>query len=141
MARISHDAKAAVIYREGKSPPVAPKALSSRARAIWKQIVEAKPSGWFDGGNFALLADHCEEQARLEMIWAELRQVMPGSDESKNLTSEFKIVNSAVAASARYLRLTVQETIPQKSMKLSERRSEAKDDDLIGPPARLRKVA
>jgi hypothetical protein len=96
---------------------------------------------WFDGGNHGYLADHCEEQARLEAIWAELRKVVPGTNESRNLTAELKTVRGNLATSARHLRLTVQETIHRAAVKLNERRPSGRDDDLIGPPARMRKVA
>jgi hypothetical protein len=140
MARISHDARAAAFFRAGSAPPDPPKVLSTRAKSIWREIVGAKPVDWFDGGNFGYLADHCEEQARLEQIWVALRQVVPGTNESRNLTAELKTVRGNLATSARHLRLTVQETVADTAAKTKERQTTL-DNELVSPGARLKKVA
>jgi hypothetical protein len=133
--RHSPEERAASFYRAGCKSPPAPKALSPRARAIWRQIVGAKPIDWFDGGNYGYLADHCEEQARLEAIWVKLREVAPGSKESRNLTNELKTVRGNLATSARHLRLTVQETVDRAATKTAERQPKVTSDSLFGGAA------
>jgi hypothetical protein len=117
-----------------------PRELSTRAKAIWRQIVAAKPIDWFDGGNHGYLADHCEEQARLEAIWRALRQVAPGSPESHRLTVELKVVRGNLSTSARHLRLTVQEAIQRAATKGGERQATAASDSLVGGNATRQKV-
>jgi hypothetical protein len=136
--RHSAEERAGSFYRAGRKSAPPPKVLSPRAKAIWRQIVSAKPIDWFDGGNHGYLADHCEEQARLEAIWVELRQVAPGTKESRNLTAELKAVRGNLATSARHLRLTVQETIQRAAAKTSERPAEVADDHMVG--AKIRAV-
>jgi hypothetical protein len=142
MPRISADERAAAFYRAGRKAPPPPKMLSHRAKAIWRQIVAAKPIDWFDGGNLGYLADHCETQVRLEGIWAALRQVKPGTEESRNLTSELKTIRGNWSTSSRHLRLTVQEVIERHAAKANEHQAAASGDELVGGNAvKIRKVA
>jgi hypothetical protein len=141
MARISQDARSAALYRSGNVAAPPPKALSPQAKLIWRRIVRAKPADWFDASQHGYLADHCETEARLEEVWVGLRQVDPSSQESRVLMNALKVLRANYSVSARHLRLTVQDTIEHKSTKLRERRNPDRDDDLVGPPARLRKVA
>jgi hypothetical protein len=135
MPRTSAEERSASFYRAGRKPIPPPKVLSPRAKAIWRQIVAAKPVDWFDGGNHGYLADHCEEQARLELIWLRLREVAPGTPESTKLTAELKTVRSNLSTSARHLRLTVQETIQRAAAKTGERQPSAAGNELIGGAA------
>jgi hypothetical protein len=144
MPRTSAEERSASFYRAGRKSMPPPKVLSPRAKQIWRQIVGAKPIDWFDGGNHGYLADHCEEQARLEAIWVELREVVPGSPESARLTAELKTIRGNLSTSARHLRLTVQEAIQRAATKAGERQATASGDQLIGGAAvkgpRIRQV-
>jgi hypothetical protein len=73
MPRTSPEEKAA-LYRTRKSPISPPKRLSPPARAIIREIVEAKPVDWFDGSQLQVLADHCEFQARIVAALRRLRK-------------------------------------------------------------------
>jgi hypothetical protein len=130
MPRTSPEERAASFYRAGSKSPPPPRILSPRAKAVWREIVGAKPIDWFDGGNFGYLADHCEEQARLEEIWVELRKVVPGSPESSRLTGELKTVRGNLATSARHLRLTVQEAVQRAATKAGEKQASASNDEI-----------
>jgi phage terminase small subunit len=142
MPRASAEERAAAFYRAGNKAPAAPKALSSRAQAVWRQIVSSKPVDWFDPSHHGYLADHCETWARLEEVWAGLRQVHPGSDESRILMNALKILRGNFSVSSRHLRLTVHEAVDRKAAKATEQQAAATGNELIGGGAtRLKKVA
>src|SRR5215203_3159941 len=108
------DAKAGAFYRAG-TPAAPPKALSGRARAIWKEIVAAKPLDWFDGGSLGLLADHCRTQARLEDCWRGLDRLPVGCEEARLVMRELRVLNTNFATSSRLLRLTVSHGIERQA--------------------------
>ena len=135
--------KAAAFYRAGKTAKLPPKDLSTRAKAIWREIVNAKPVDWFDGGSLGLLADHCETQARLEECWRRLRRLPVGSNEVKLVMLEIRTLRPAYISSCRLLRLAVAYGIEHKAAKETERAADGQQDELIGGGAAIpfRRVA
>jgi hypothetical protein len=135
MPRTSAEERAAAFYRARKSPLAPPKRSSAQARAIFREIVEAKPADWFDGSQLQVLADHCEVQAQIIAVLRRLRRVEVGSGESKNIISDLKGLRAVVAVSARQLRLTVQAVVDRHATKAGERAPVAGRDPLIGGAA------
>lgn len=135
--------KAAAFYRAAKTAKLPPKDLSTRAKAIWREIVKAKPVDWFDVGSLGLLADHCETQARLEECWRRLRRLPVGSSEVKLVMLEIRTLRPAYISSSRLLRLTVAWGIERQAAKAGESAADAQGDELIGGLAAvpLRRVA
>jgi hypothetical protein len=130
------DAKAGAFYRAGerKEPP---KALTARAKAIWREIINSKPVDWFDAGSLGLLADHCRTQERLEDCWRALDRLPVGSVDANLVMRELRTLRTNYATSARLLRLAVSHGIERQAVKASERAPEAEADALIGGvPAR-----
>jgi hypothetical protein len=130
--------RAGAFYRADPAARVPPKVLSPRAKAIWKEIVKAKPPDWFDGGSVGLLADHCETQARLEECWALLRRLPVGSDDARGLMAELRVLRPNFATSSRLLRLTVSAGIERQAAKAGESAPEAQAETLIGGEAAKR---
>lgn len=135
--------KAAAFYRAAKTAKEPPKALTGRARAIWREIVNSKPADWFDGGSVGLLADHCWSQARLEECWRRLDRYPVGSSEARLVMVELRTLRVNYATSARLLRLTVSNGIERHAAKMAEAATESHQDELIGGGAakRFRVVA
>lgn len=132
--------KAAAFYRAGKTKKDAPRDLSIRAKAIWREIVNAKPVDWFDGGSLGLLADHCRTQERLEEVWRRLGRYPVGSREARQVMSELRTLRTNYATSARLLRLTVSNGMERQAAKYGESAADAEHDDLIGGAARRFRV-
>jgi len=122
-------------YRADNTIREPPKELSQRAKAIWREIVRAKPLDWFDGGSLGLLADHCETQARLEECWGILRRLPAGSDDARWIMAEVKVLRPNYATSSRLLRLTVSAGIERQAAKAGEKAPEGQGDALIGGQA------
>ena len=122
-------------YRADNTVREPPKELSQRAKAIWREIVRAKPIDWFDGGSLGLLADHCETQARLEECWAVLRRLPTGSDDARWIMAEVRVLRPNYATSSRLLRLTVSAGIERQAAKAGEKAAEGQGDELIGGQA------
>lgn len=144
MPRTSADERAASFYRAGRKSAPPPRVLSTRAKWIWRSIVAAKPIDWFDAGNFGLLADHCETQARLEEVWARLRRYPVGSREGRALLVDLRTLRGNYLRSAQSLRLTVQYQIDRRSTMAGETQPAHAGDDLVGGAAtrgRLRVAA
>lgn len=134
--------RSGAFYRADNTVREPPKELSQRAKAIWREIVRAKPLDWFDGGSLGLLADHCETQARLEECWAILRRLPAGSGEARAIMGELKVLRPNYATSSRLLRLTVSAGIERQAAKAGEKAPEGQGDALIGGEASARfKVA
>jgi hypothetical protein len=130
--------RGAAFYRADPAARIPPKALSPRAKAIWRDIVKAKPLDWFDGGSLGLLADHCETQARLEECWAGLRRLPVGCREARMYLDEVKVLRPNYATSSRLLRLTVSAGIERQAAKAAESAPEAQGETLIGGEAAAR---
>ena len=130
--------RSGAFYRADKAMREPPKALSQRAKAIWREIVRAKPLDWFDGGSVGLLADHCETQARLEECWTLLRRLPAGSREAAMFLAEIKVLRPNYATSSRLLRLTVSAGIERQAAKAGETAPDAQGEALIGGQAAAR---
>src|SRR5688572_20736312 len=76
MPRQSVEARAAEFWRKGRVMPDAPEYLSDKAKSLWKDIVSCKAAGWFDEGNYPLLAMFCDLAATAEELAAE-RAALP----------------------------------------------------------------
>ena len=135
MPRSSAAERAAAFYRTDPASRVPPRALTARARTIWREIVAAKPIDWFDAGSLGLLADHCETQARLEACWVGLRQLPVGCKEAKLIMDEVRVLRANYGRSAQLLRLVVQHAIDWRSTKAAEKAPDAQGDALIGGQA------
>jgi len=138
MARISHADKAARFYRAGKQPLDPPKRLSTRAKAIWREIVASKPVDWFDGGSLGMLAGLCETGARLEECWRRLARFPFGCVEARYVMTELRTLQANYDRAASKLRLTVQAIVDNRSAKAAESAPEAEGDALIGGEAARR---
>jgi len=138
MPRTSAAERAGAFYLADKTARVPPKALSARARAIWREIVNSKPLDWFDGGSVGLLADHCETQARLEECWTCLRRMPVGCDEAKAILAEVKILRPNYGRTAALLRLGVQYAVDRRATLAGEGAPDAKGEALIGGQAATR---
>jgi hypothetical protein len=97
--------------------------------------VNAKPIDWFDAGNFGLLADHCETQARLEEVWARLRRYPVGSREGRELMVDLRTLRGNYLKSAQSLRLTVQYAIERQAAMAGEKQQAGTDNELLGGAA------
>ena len=122
-------------YRADNTIREPPKELSQRAKAIWREIVRAKPIDWFDGGSLGLLADHCETQSRLEECWAVLRRLPVGCDEARAIMAEVRILRPNFGRSAALLRLPVQYTVDRRATLAGEKAPQGQGDALIGGQA------
>jgi hypothetical protein len=139
--RHSAEERSGSFYRAGGQPAKPPKGLSAPAKRIWREIIASKPLDWFDADQLHALSAHCEGRARLSEIMARLAKEDVGSREFRELANAMKLIGSAVATSARQLRLTVQQAVEPRETKRSERGSTA--DDLVGGAAvgKLRRAA
>jgi hypothetical protein len=111
MPRHSAEERAAAFYRAGKKPATPPRGISPAARRIWRDIVNSKPVDWFDVGSLQLLRLHCENVAAANEVSARLSTAEVGSTEFSRCAANAKMLGSAIATSARQLRLTVQHAI------------------------------
>jgi hypothetical protein len=138
MARASASERSGAFYRADTAAREPPRDLSQRAKAIWREIVRAKPIDWFDGGSVGLLADHCETQARLEQCWVVLRRLPAGCDDARVILAEVKILRPNFGRSAALLRLPVQYAVERQAAKAGEKAPEAQGEALIGGQAAAR---
>ena len=142
MPRTSAEERAASFYRAGSKPAAPPRILSTRAKYIWRSIVNTKPVDWFDAGNFGLLADHCETQVLLEEVWARLRRYPVGSREGRALLGDLRTGRGNYLKSSQALRLTVQYAVERRSTMAGETQVSTTDALLGGASIRpFRKVA
>jgi hypothetical protein len=130
--------KSGAFYRADRTAIVPPKQLSARAKAIWKEIVAAKPLDWFDAGSVGLLVDHCRTQERLEDCWRALDRLPVGSVDANLVMRELRTLRTNYATSARLLRLAVSHGIERQAAKAAEKAPEAQGEALIGGQAAAR---
>jgi hypothetical protein len=120
MPRQSVEARAAEFWRKGRVMPGAPEYLSDKAKSLWKAIVSCKPPGWFDEGNYPLLAMFVDQAAMAEEL-AIQRDAVPVLDrEAARLERRhLKAVHTMLSLAVR-LRLTPQQSIHRRSGMLDE---------------------
>jgi hypothetical protein len=133
MARHSAEERSASFYRALKLPATPPRGMAADARALWREIVGAKPPDWFDAASLQLLRLHCETLASANRIAKDLRQFVSGSVEHRRACQVWKMYSTQVMASARALRLTVQHAVDTESAKVTEQSSVTPiNDRLLG---------
>lgn len=141
MPRISAEARAASAYAVGGRHPPPPKDLFPEEAKLWRDIVKAKPLGWFDAGSLPLLAQYC----RSVPIAIKAAEEARGSVD-KDAISNLAKLNTSIAMLATKLRLSVQAAVDRRNRMLDEEGTGKKaDDTLLGGKAvwgnRLRAVS
>lgn len=134
MPRASAEGRAATAYRAGAKRPAPPAWLLPEAAATWRQIVGAKPLGWFDAGSLPLLAQYCATLVRARELAEQLVVVPPREKGAQALEVRLMGVNGSCATLATKLRLSVQSAVDRKSRMLDEagEGEEAAADPLLG---------
>lgn len=130
MPRLSADAKAGALYRQGGAPPKPPKGLSRRATAIWREVTAARAGDFFDEGSLPLLRQYCVMSALAETLE---KQLVPG--QTKVLVEHLRVVR-LVSTLAMRLRLTPQAHHRRDAAIVTERA--APSSPLIGGAAVIR---
>jgi hypothetical protein len=100
--------------------PDAPEYLSDKAKSLWKNVVSCKPPGWFDEGNYPLLAMFCDLVATAEELAAQRGALKPLDREAARLGRRHLATALAATTLGVKLRLTVQNTIDRRSGRLDE---------------------
>jgi hypothetical protein len=120
MPRQSVEARAAEFWRKGRVIPKAPEYLSDKAKSLWKDIVSCKPPGWFNEGNYPLLAMFCDLVVTAEEL-AVQRDAVPVMDrEAARLERRWCKTVAVMLSLAVRLRLTPQQAIHRRSGMLDE---------------------
>jgi phage terminase small subunit len=123
MPRQSVEARAAEFWRKGRTLPDAPEYLSDKAKSLWKVIVSCKPPGWFDEGNYPLLAMYCDLVAEAEELSAQRNSLPVMHREAARLRRAHLATVGVMTMLAVKLRLTPQQSIHRRAGMLNERGS------------------
>lgn len=143
MPRVSAEARAASSWRNGGIAIDPPKRLSAEAKALWREIVEDRPSDFFRPGAHELLAQFCEVSVAQRAALAELALLNQASgDESEMVdralampavVKRVRELGAVVLSTAAALRLSVQAEVDRKSGKLTETAPKSKGRRALGP--------
>jgi hypothetical protein len=120
MPRQSVEARAAEVWRKGRVLPDALKYLPDKAKSLWKDIVSCKAPGWFDEGNYPLLAALCDLVVTAEELAVQRAAVPVLHREAARLRRQHLATVAVVVTLAVKLRLTPQQSIHRRSGMLNE---------------------
>ena len=120
MPRQSVEARAAEFWRKGRTLPDAPEYLSDKAKSLWKAIVSCKVPGWFDEGNYPLLAMYVDLVATAEELVIQRDALSALDRERARLARQHLKVALTMCTLAVKLRLTPQQSIHRRSGMLDE---------------------
>jgi hypothetical protein len=127
MPRASVESKSAALWRSGSKHPAPPKTLSREAKAIWKEIVLARPADFFAPGALHLLEQFCVATVAARQV-ARSIEIDPTAD-----TDIYAKYMTLCAGHAQKLRLSIQSALRTESGKNDEREAEAeKKTALLG---------
>ena len=121
MPRASAEDRAARARRAGGRRPPPPPYLSEGAAATWRQILAAKPLGWFDEGNLPLLALYCSTVERARVVSARVAATDVAEKGAHGLEMRLLGLNASCMTLVSKLRLTVQASVNRHSRMLDER--------------------
>jgi hypothetical protein len=95
--------------------------MSPAARRLWRDIIGSRAPDYFDAGSLHLLRLHCEAVVGATELAAGLAGFTAGSNEAVRAVANWKMMMASAMASAKALRLTVQNSVHTQSAKISER--------------------
>jgi hypothetical protein len=121
----------ATAFQSRATPLQPPADLSPAAAEVWRTVMRSKPPSFFDA-SLPQLAFYCRTMATLDRISAELEQTPAGSERSRELINEVRVLAQVVAVHGRQLRVTNSARVDRKAGILDEARPRAFDDPLIG---------
>ena len=117
MARQSTEDRAAAAWRAGGEGPTPLKHLSRQAKAMWREIVRARPADYFGPGSTQLLESFVVASVAVRQI-APLIAADPGD---KDLAETLRRHSAVMATMATKLRLAISSAVKAHSGKLAER--------------------
>jgi hypothetical protein len=121
MPRHSAEERAARFYHARKQSAAPPKGMTAPARRLWREIIESRAPDYFDAGSLQLLRLYCEAVAGANRLAAGLAGLEVGSAEAARAITGWKMMNASAIASAKALRLTVQNAVHTQSARITER--------------------
>jgi hypothetical protein len=133
MPRRTAEERAASFYRARRVVPAPPRGMNARARRAWRDIIASKSPDYFDAGSLELLRLYCEASAGAFQVAADLAGLAPGSVQYTRACANWKMLANGALASAKALRLTVQNAVHTQSAKITERSGASNvDNRLLG---------
>ena len=101
------DLEVVPLFEDGSKPPPPVDMPESQAE-VWRSVVDAMPSRWFDRGTFPVLTGLCEHVVARELIWPLYHAALTRGDvdEAERLGRMFRREQAGVERASADLRLT-----------------------------------
>jgi hypothetical protein len=130
MPRRSAEDRAGAYFRTGGTPPLPPKHLSVKAKALWREITASRPPDFFTRGSWPLLEQYCE----MSVLQGDYLRMLRADPLNPEVQAVVIKMAAALNATATKLRLAITSVDKRSGMLTEKGEPEAgpSDDTLFG---------